>query len=201
MTQNIKGTIRVDGNLVVGAWFDAIDRPDTVEVSESEVKSILNFNSEGTWRYEDETLSFVAQPDLRTLDEIKTEYLNGLDQEHAAILRTLTGNATIEERDTWQGKSLAAEAFENGSASTSQTEMLTTEASMSGSTIEELVSRILTNSANFMKMVGIASGHRAATKNAIIGAVDLEALEVVVSDARETANTLIADYLSATQGS
>lgn len=124
-----------------------------------------------------------------------------MNDEHAAILRTLTGNATIEERDTWQGKALAAEAFENDSASVSQTEMLTTEASMSGSTVEELASRILGNSVNFMKMVGIAAGHRTATKNAINDAADSDELETTLITAKETANTLIADYLAATQGS
>lgn len=141
------------------------------------------------------------KPDTRSLEERKSEALLALDQEHATILRTLTGNATIEERDTWQGKALAAEAFENGLASTSQTEMLTTEASMSGLTVEELVGRILINSVNFMKMVGIAAGHRTATKDAINNAADFEELENALTAARETANTLIADYLSATQGS
>lgn len=132
---------------------------------------------------------------IKTLEERQAEALTSLDQEHAEILRNLTGNATIEERDTWQSKALAAEAIQAGNANPYQLDMIGTEASLSGVEVAELVTTILTKNAGFMKMIGLAAGHRAATREAIKSAPDTSTLDLILTKAGETAQTLITNYL------
>lgn len=136
---------------------------------------------------------------VKTLDQHKEEALASLDQEHAAILRNLTGNATIEERDTWQSKALAASAIQDGSANPYQLDMIGTEAALSKITVEELVTKILTKNAGFMKMIGLAAGHRTATREAIKSAPDISTLGLVLEKANQTAEQMISDFLQAIQ--
>lgn len=133
------------------------------------------------------------------LDQLKLNALTLIDQGHAAILRQLTGNATIEERDTWQSKALAAYAISEGNANSYQNDMISTEAVMSGIEVSELVTKILSRNAAFMKMIGIAAGHRTATRAAINKASSVQELKNVLSSSEEKANELIQSYLMAIQ--
>lgn len=136
---------------------------------------------------------------VKTLDQHKEEALASLDQKHAEILRNLTGNATIEERDTWQSKALAASAIQDGSANPYQLDMIGTEAALSKVTVEELVTKILTKNAAFMKMIGLAAGHRTATREAIKSAPDISTLGLVLEKANQTSEQMISDFLQAIQ--
>lgn len=123
-----------------------------------------------------------------------------LNDEHASILRSLTNNATVEERDTWQAKALAALAYDSGNASATQTDMLETEAAMAGETTGDLVATILAKNAAYQKMIGLASGHRRKTIAALNAASDIAELRQVGDHARAQADTLIQQFLAATTG-
>ncbi|WP_420012234.1 hypothetical protein [Tateyamaria sp.] len=47
-------------------------------------------------------------PDPKSRDEQRAMALLRIDEVHAGFLRSLTGNATVEERDTWQPKVVGA---------------------------------------------------------------------------------------------
>jgi len=145
-------------------------------------------------------LGLSKEPKPLTLDEAKQEALENLNIEHAKILRNLSGNATIEERDTWQSKALAALAYSKGEADQFQTEMLETEATMVDEPVAELVAKIIARNSAFQKMIGIASGHRRATEKAIEAAQDLGQLQQVMDQAAAKAQTLVQRFIAATQG-
>lgn len=135
-----------------------------------------------------------------TLDEMKDEARLNLGLKHAEILRNLTGDATIEERDTWQAKALAAQAISDGNASAIQTEMLETEATLSGVEVSDLVTTILTKSGAFMKMISLAAGHRTATHNAIKSAPDIPTLGLILEKANSRAEELVDQFLQEVAG-
>lgn len=136
---------------------------------------------------------------VKTLDQHQEEALAALDQRHAEILRNLTGNATIEERGTWQSKALAAQAISDGNANPYQLDMIATEATMSGVEVSDLVATILTKNGAFMKMIGLAAGHRTATREAISSASDISTLGLILEEAETRAEELIGQFLQAVQ--
>lgn len=172
---------------------------NSISVTDDQWLDIINHRQERKWDAVNEKIIEVNFPQL-TLDELKLNALNLIDQGHAAILRQLTGNATIEERDTWQSKALAAYAISEGNANSYQNDMISTEAVMSGIEVSELVTKILSRNAAFMKMIGIAAGHRTATRAAINKASSVQELKTVLSLSEEKANELIQGYMDALNG-
>lgn len=148
--------------------------------------------SVGDW---DDVSTITRVIDTETLDRLKASAITALNEEHSLILRQLTSHVTPEERDTWQPKALAALAHSNGNAADFQLEMLNREATRVNETIDDLVKKILENNSAYHVMVGDASGHRRATAAAINAAPDLNALGLVLADAKSKAETLVADYL------
>lgn len=146
-----------------------------------------------------DTRIFYKRPKI-SLSQAKNEALKSVDESHALILINLTGNATVEERDTWQVKSLAAKAILDGNANEIQTEMITTEAEMSGLKVNELVKIITDKSSAYMRMIGIASGHRTFTRNEIQKVSDFENLSAVLKESELKASKLVSDYLKTING-
>ncbi len=99
--------------------------------------------------------------------EMRAAALERINAEHATLLGRLTGNATSEERDTWKAKDEAALAFEAGTATPGQSEMLTAEADGAGIPVARLVQIILANAAKFQILTGQAAGVRAKAKAAV----------------------------------
>ena len=97
-------------------------------------------------------------PDLRSLSEVKQDTLATIAQMHATALRSLTGNATPEERDTWQAKALAAKAISLNNASPEQVDMIATEAALVGEETDDLVQKIITKYVRFQNLIGLAAG-------------------------------------------
>jgi len=138
------------------------------------------------------------EPDLRTLDAVKAEAISTVNFKHAEFLRQLTGNATIEERDTWQAKALAAEAVLAGSASEIQTKMLATEAGLVGETTDALAQKIATKYAAYQKLIGLASGLRRKTENALEAAPNADAVDQVLVEADAQAKQFVQQWQSET---
>lgn len=97
----------------------------------------------------------------------RAEALARVDQEHARFLRELTGNATVEERDTWKIKEDAARAVVAGTYSLGQLAMLQNEADGRGSTVDYLANSIISKAEAFQSLIGLASKVKARAKGAI----------------------------------
>lgn len=138
--------------------------------------------------------------------------LQAVDKQHATFMRDLTGNATIEERDTWQSKELAARALvaqveANATAAAanedppqiatlSQIEMLTIEANYRGVTPTELAETIIAKADLFKKLTGLAAGVRAKARAAIKAATTPEQLEAAVAQAETDVQAALALFAS-----
>lgn len=103
---------------------------------------------------------------------IREAALGRVDEEHANYLVTLTGGATVAERDTWKVKEEAARAFEAGAATPGQTAMLAAEAQGAGITEAELAATIIAKADAFLALIGVAAGLRAKGRAAIMAATD-----------------------------
>jgi len=112
------------------------------------------------------------------------EALRNVDAAHATFMRNLTGNATIEERDTWQSKELAARAFEDETATPAQIEMLTIEATYIGTTPDVLATTVITKADQFKKLTGLAAGVRGKARAAIKAATTPQTLEDAAAQAQ-----------------
>lgn len=120
-----------------------------------------------------------------SLDEIKQEANQTVEQSHAEFLRNLTGNATIEERNTWQSKALACEAILNGTASEIQIEMIATEAQIVGEEIETLITKILTRYGSYQKLIGLVSGLKRKTQATIDQCTTKEQIDQVLEQSSQ----------------
>ena len=83
-----------------------------------------------------------------------------VEDRHAALLAQLTGNASLEERDSWKIKQEAAAALLDGRASPIQTDMLAMEAAGRGLSVDALATLIMTKSDAFCVFVGAAGAVR-----------------------------------------
>lgn len=108
------------------------------------------------------------------LEASRMNALAEVDQVHAGQLRQLTGNATIEERDTWAPKANAARALLAGAADEAQAAMLGLEAAQRGLSAEELTQTILARAAAFEQLIGVASAIRTKARAAFTSAETLE---------------------------
>jgi hypothetical protein len=103
-----------------------------------------------------------------------------VDVQHAQTLRSMTGNASPEERDTWAPKAMAARAVLAGTADATQQTMIGLEAAEKSVTVEDMAARVLKSSAQFEVLVGRAAAFRAKARAAISAAPDAPALDAVM---------------------
>lgn len=108
-----------------------------------------------------------APPAPPSHDDQRAEALNHVDKVHAGFLRDLTGNATVEERDTWSIKESAARAIVGGSATEGQQSMLAYEAQGIGIEPLALAEIIIGKAEDFQALIGLAAGVKAKAKAAI----------------------------------
>lgn len=101
------------------------------------------------------------------IDTIISDALATIDENHATILQNLTGEVTVEERDTWPVKGQAAMAIKAGTATAAQTAMIRTEADLAGDDFNQLVDYLIARTESSMQIVGLASGLRRAARAAI----------------------------------
>lgn len=123
----------------------------------------------------------------------KQEKLLGLiDKNHADLLRSLTGGATIEERDTWQAKELAAEALLIGEADDWQVNMLAAEAGYMEVDPAYLAARVLEKARRFKMLIGVAGGIKSKARAAIKAAADDADLMAAVGEAQQNIAAALA---------
>lgn len=95
-----------------------------------------------------------------------------INEIHADFLRQMTGNATVEERDTWKPKEEAARAWIAGSATEGQSAMLRLEAEGGGTDPLALAQIIVAKAEAFQALIGMAAAVKAQAKSAIMQATD-----------------------------
>lgn len=137
-----------------------------------------------------------AAPYQPSLDKSKVQAAAQVERQFSTLMVSLTGNASIEERDTWSIKEAAARAFEAGNANESQLAMLTAEANGVGETVAELASKIITKATGFYALVGFASGLKRDAHLSIEAATDLADLGAVLSDIAAKRDAALAAFSS-----
>lgn len=135
--------------------------------------------------------------DALLLGDAKAIAAKMIDDYHAKMMRDLTGNATIEERDTWQAKRNAAAALVAGSADEHQTAMITLEATEREITPEALAGLILEKNAAFHVLIGRAAGIRTKAKMAVGTAKSPEEIATVIAACKAAADAAIAEFTAA----
>ncbi|PHR57943.1 MAG: hypothetical protein COA43_11240 [Robiginitomaculum sp.] len=123
--------------------------------------------------------------DAIIFDAQQFERLVVVDKIHADLLNKLTGGASIEERDTWQAKELAARAVIAGTASSSQSLMIGTEAHFLGKTPAKIADTIIVKAKAFHKLIGLAGGIRSKSRIAIKSATTQAELDSAITTAQE----------------
>jgi len=114
----------------------------------------------------------------------KSSARRSIDIQHADLMRQLTGGASIEERDTWQSKELAARALLDGSATAAQAEMLGIEAQFIGTDAPALAAIIIGKADAFKRLIGLAAGIRGKSHAGVDAAKTPAELELVGETAR-----------------
>ena len=104
--------------------------------------------------------------------QMRADALTRINAEHAAFMRQLTGDATIEERDTWKVKEEAARAVLADTANAGQQAMLALEAEGRGEDIATLAAAIVGKADAFALLIGMASKMRAQARAAVAQATD-----------------------------
>lgn len=131
-------------------------------------------------------------PDLRTIEQIRSEAIERVNEFHARMLRELNGVPSIEEQSTWPLKVAAAQAIRDGEALAHEEALIDTEASLTGETREELVAKIISKDLTFQKIVPLASGLRRKTISAIRLSDDSSSVEALIATAEAEAERMIA---------
>lgn len=98
--------------------------------------------------------------------------LERINDVHAMFMRELTGNATIEERDTWKTKEEAARALIAGNATEGQTAMIVLEAQGDGTDPADLAAIIVAKAEGYQQLIGMAAGLKNKAKAAVAQATD-----------------------------
>lgn len=130
-----------------------------------------------------------------SLSDAKSAARSRVAGTHAEFLRSLTGDASAEERDTWQTKALAAAAIRDQSAADYQRAMIETEAELAGESELELVEKILGKAKAYHSLIGLATGMKRRTEAKIEAAKSIEEIETIIESARLTAEAKAAEWL------
>ena len=113
---------------------------------------------------------------------------------HGEILEALTGNATIQERDTWPIKERAGRALLDGSASAIEVAMLTAEAEMIGITAEQLAQTIVGKADAFKMLVARAAGLRSQGIASVEACLTPEQVEATVAHIESVIDAEVAAH-------
>ena len=131
------------------------------------------------------------------IDRSRINAMSEVDHVHACQLRQLTGNATIEERDTWSPKANAARALLAGTANKSQAEMMWLEAGQRGSSAEKVGDTMLARASAFDRLIGVASAIRVKARAALMAAETLEDMLLVGQEISAESDAVVAQIRKA----
>lgn len=135
--------------------------------------------------------------------ELKEHALTQIQHGHATLLRRLTGNVTLEERDTWMVKEQAARAYlqdapEASNATDGQKALIETEAQGRAQEPADLARVIVAKAEAYQRLVGLAGGLRGKARVAVSKAVvDASSAEELHSKLEGILATLKAEIVLA----
>ncbi len=107
---------------------------------------------------------------------------SNVDEQFDLIMRKQTGNASVEERDTWKTKEEASRAILDDSATPAQAQMIALEAQFRGVEPAALAQNVVAKSDGFKILIGMAAGIKAKA-HAAIDAATSEAELIAAGDA------------------
>lgn len=148
----------------------------------------------------DEALPSWAELYDEVLAAAQDEYLYNVKIEHAKHLSDLTGNATIEERDTWAVQLSAAVAFLADGNAEDQLflEGLLTDAEIAaGATAATMADKIIAKSEQTKLLIRMAGKMKREADQAIAAAGTLEELETIIAALKSQEATTLAAYIAA----
>lgn len=143
-----------------------------------------------------------------TLDELKAQYLENVKIEHSKQLNDLTGQATIEERDTWK---IQQEAAENYLVNTNAADQEFLEGLLTpnekaaiiaagGSLAGTMANKILSKVHKTKKLIQFAGGMKRTAEEAINAATNVEDLEATITALKVQEQTTLADFIAGIEG-
>lgn len=112
------------------------------------------------------------------------------------IAAIITGQVPLAEQLSWTAKESAALAHQAGTATATQTALLTAEATVVGETVAELVTKILANAALYHTASGMIAGQRRKTMAAIDALTNAVTFETDVAAIFATAQAEAAALLA-----
>lgn len=140
------------------------------------------------WRYAPNTGEFIPppapEPVYMTADEAKAALRVMIDDFTAGV----TGAVPVDEKASWTAKEQAARAYIAGSASASQTLLLSSEAHVTGEDIAALANKIIQNADAYLAIVGYVAGLRRAAEQRIDAASSPADYDVILADASNALN-------------
>ena len=139
---------------------------------------------------DEDALEALNNPPEPSVEQVKRSALRQIDGLHAEILKNATGKKSLEERDTWQPKAIAAQALVDGTANDAQTAMLETEAAARSVTPVELAQTVLAKSAAYHGLIGSAAALRSSAKQQIEAAETKEQVAEILAEANSQATAL-----------
>lgn len=134
---------------------------------------------------------------MNSLDVIKLDAIDLINEQHSDMLSELTGNSSAAERDTWTVKAAAAQAVLDGTPSTAQQAMITTEAGLTGEVEAELAANIISNADSFHTLVGLGSGLRRKGVSAIKACATPEQVRDALDALSDEADATLSAILGA----
>jgi hypothetical protein len=112
---------------------------------------------------------------------------------HATCLRTLSGDASIEERDTWPPQVAAANAVASGVPLDAGMQAFFTGVGATTPALQQaLASKILTNSAKYQFVMGLAGRLKKSADAAIAAATTPAEIEAALTQSRAAAEAAMA---------
>ena len=130
-------------------------------------------------------LNAKEMPATETIGIVKQWALNRIKTQHAASLKLLSGDATIEERDTWPVQLQAAKDFKAGRASDTQKAMLDA-LLLEGESKTALADRIIGKDSAIQTLIGMAGGLKRRTEKAVEKATTVEAIQTMMDNKAAT---------------
>ncbi len=143
-------------------WFCATDQTGKILSQTEDISTLFPLNQHvyhflKTTRLEKEYIlkgKLVDKP----IQYLKKQALTELVKHHSSFIYQMSDQASLEERDSWILKKLAASAYLEGKADQFQIQMLKQEAKTVGETINHLAQTILYKVNLYQKYIGIAAG-------------------------------------------
>lgn len=127
----------------------------------------------------------------------RTEAIEAVKGQHAVFMRQLTGNATIEERDTWAPKAQAAERYINGTPTDAERLMIETEAQFRQIDPTEFAMGVKAKADAFARLIGLAGGIKSKAEAAIRAAETTEDIKAALEASGAEAAVALKQWLSA----